>query len=114
MKLPSSESATIAEAKITQYLLSDIHEDGKHKAAFFVHFGFSLDEWQRLETALLNHAVTGEVSQIVHTKRGLHYLVEGELETPSGRTPELRSVWAIEEEGASPRFITAYPMKARK
>jgi hypothetical protein len=39
MKLPNCEQAVVAEAKITRYLLSETHEDGKHKAAFFTHFG---------------------------------------------------------------------------
>lgn len=40
---------------------------------------------------LINEAVS-----ILDTMRGKHYVVEGELQTPSGRKPIVRSVWAIE------------------
>lgn len=111
MKLPDHEKAFIAERKITRYLLSDTHEDGRHKAAFFTHFGFSVDAWEALEKALLMHAAEHEVANILPTPHGKHYTVEGELQTPSGRRPHVRSVWAIDTEGAAPRFITAYPLK---
>ncbi len=37
------------------------------------------------------------------------YLVEGPLETPSTRTPRVRTAWLIETGDLAPRFITAYP-----
>jgi hypothetical protein len=48
MKLPNNEEAYIAESKITKYLLSEIHEDGKYKAAFFRLFGFSMENCKPL------------------------------------------------------------------
>jgi hypothetical protein len=42
MNLPNRENAAIPEAKITEYLLSDSHRDGQHKAAFFRRFGYRL------------------------------------------------------------------------
>jgi hypothetical protein len=44
MKLRNYEQAVVSESKITEYLLSDTHPEGKEKAAFFERFGFSADE----------------------------------------------------------------------
>lgn len=43
---------------------------------------------------------------------GTTYLVEGPLETPSGRRPRLRTIWLVETSKFAPRFITAYPLSA--
>lgn len=100
--------------KITGYLLSETHEDGKSKAAFFLRLGFSVAQWEVMRDALLAHAATYEVANILDTARGKHYAVEGALITPTGRTPLVRSVWALETGHTTPRFITAYPLKERK
>jgi len=41
MKLPNAEHAIVPGPKITHYLLSETHRDGRHKAAFFRSFGFT-------------------------------------------------------------------------
>ena len=56
MKLPNVEQAEVPQEKITGYLLSNTHRDGKHKAAFFLSFGFKPKAWQRLTQALRDHA----------------------------------------------------------
>lgn len=96
MKLPNNEEAIIAERKIVNYLLNETHPTGKHKAAFFKRFGFELEKWSELKAALLQHAATHEVSSQLSTEEGIHYAVEGELKTPDGRNPHLRSIWAID------------------
>ena len=114
MKLPYRANATIAEAKITQYLLSETHEDGKSKADFFLRFGFSVPEWEIMRDALLDHAARHEVASVLETTRGKHYAVEGKLSTPSGSRPLVRTVWALETGSETPRLITAYPLKGKK
>jgi hypothetical protein len=53
VKLPNLENAQIPRSKITDYLLSVTHRDGRHKAAFFTRFGFSVDKWEIMSAALL-------------------------------------------------------------
>ena len=36
MKLPNFQLARVPAAKITEYLLSEVHRDGKHKARFSI------------------------------------------------------------------------------
>ncbi len=114
MKLPYREHATVAPAKITLYLLSEVHEDGKSKANFFLRFGFSVTQWEVMRDALLAHAAEHEVASVLETTRGKHYTVEGELQTPSGSSPLVRTVWALETDSEMPRLITAYPLKSKK
>ena len=113
MKLPNYEQAVVAEAKITRYLLSETHEDGQHKAFFFIQQGFSMAKWEEMARALLNHAATYPIASTLKTTRGTHYSVEGELQTPDGNMPFIRSVWVIDDGDEIPRLITAYPIKRK-
>ena len=111
MKLLNVEAAGVSEDKITGYLLSATHRDGRHKAAFFLGFGFAADAWQTLAAALLKHAADHEVGKVESTPFGTRYVVEGTIEAPFGRTPSIRSVWFLEPSQDAPRFVTAYPLK---
>jgi hypothetical protein len=53
LKLPHYEHAVVSEIKITGYLLSTKHRDGRGKAEFFMRLGFSSDVWEDLVKALL-------------------------------------------------------------
>ena len=110
MKLPNAERAVVPSRKITHYLLSAGHRDGQHKAAFFRSFGFKLDAWETLASALLNHVRTHEVTEVVSTPFGQNFVVEGPLAAPDGRTPEVRAVWFIANREEIATLATAYPL----
>jgi hypothetical protein len=57
LKLPNYENAVISETKITGYLLSTKHRDGRSKAEFFTRLGFSSDEWVELMAKELESVV---------------------------------------------------------
>ena len=63
MKLPNGEYTVVPWAKVVDYLLSDTHRDGQHKAAFFKRFGFTAAEWERLARALWGHAAEHDVTR---------------------------------------------------
>jgi hypothetical protein len=111
MKLPNMEAAVVSDDKITGYLLSPTHRDGRHKAAFFLGFGFTGEAGHTLAAALLKHAADHEIAKVESTPFGTRYVVEGTIETPYGRTPSIRSVWFLETNQEVPRFVTAYPRK---
>jgi hypothetical protein len=113
MKLPNIEQAVVAEAKITNYLLNKWHPRGKDKAAFFGSFGFSVAQWEVMAQALRAHAAENEIANALETPEGMHYTIEGKLQTPDGRNPLIRAVWAIDVGSETPRFITAYPLKSK-
>lgn len=110
MKLPHPERAHVPRAKIVDYLLSSTHPDGRSKAAFFVRFGFSLNEWQTLAAALLAHARALEITRTERSPFGTRYIVEGIIHTPDARDPLIRSVWFTHDDDDTPRFVTAYPL----
>ena len=111
MKLPGYEQAVVPERKITAYLLSLTHRDGRSKAIFFMRFGFTINEWQTLANALLLHAATHEIVSLEQTPFGVNYVIEGPLATPDGRAPHVRVVWFIATGEQTPYLATAYPLK---
>ena len=110
VKVPNVEQAIISPTKISNYLLSPDHPQGRFKAAFFRTMGFARSDSPRLAVALLDHAMTLEVTNAQDTKFGTRYIIDGPLNTPSGRTPLVRTVWIIETGQTVPRFVTAYPL----
>jgi hypothetical protein len=112
MKLPHTEEALVPQNKVEGYLLNPGHPIGGSKAAFFQRFGFSREQWRLLADALRQHARANPVADSVSDVDGTTYLVEGPLETPSGRRPRLRTIWLVETGKLAPRFITAYPLSA--
>jgi len=110
MFLPQRELAIVPQAKITEYLLSDTHADGRHKAQFFRKFGYSLDDWQALERTLSEHPLHNEVAKIEDYPFGARFVIEGIITTPDSRQPYLRTVWFIKHGEEIPHFVTAYPL----
>ena len=74
-KLP--DLRRIDRSKIDEYLLHPIN--GRGKAAFFEAYGFSLLRWEALRDALLDHALTGLVQEVVVSPYGSRYAVRGGL-----------------------------------
>lgn len=114
MKLPGAGAAEVPEEKISGYLLSAAHRDGRHKAAFFQAFGFTADAPDILADALRRHAAEHEVAAMEESPFGTRYVVEGIMDTPDGRAPAVRAVWFIEAGEEAPRLVTAYPLERGK
>jgi hypothetical protein len=53
----------VDRSKIEDYLLHPIN--GRGKAAFFEAYGFSLARWDELHSALLEHAASGRLAELV-------------------------------------------------
>ena len=87
MKLPNLTEAVIPQAKVVDYLLSSSHPNGRHKAAFFIRYGFTPVSWQIFSDALIEHAAAHDLSGTEHERWGIRYTVEGTLTTPSGSSP---------------------------
>lgn len=110
-RLPNVEEAIIDEAKMTNDLLSVEHPVGRAKARFFHRFGFGLEAWEMLQTALLEHARNHAIASRAATPYGMNDVIEGPLVTPGGRNPMVRAVWFVESGQEHPRFVTADPME---
>jgi hypothetical protein len=89
------------------------HRYGASKARFFVACGFRIEQWERLAEALREHGRRHGVARARETGFGPRYTVEGELNTPDGRRPRVRTVWQWDEGAVAPRLISAYPLEAK-
>jgi len=90
-----------------RYLLDD---PGKGK--FFKAFGFTIQDWPTLATAILNMAVQNQHALVFRrtTIYGGEYEITGELETPMGRKLNIKSGWWMDPgQTDTLRFVTAYP-----
>lgn len=110
LRLPNARRAYIEREKITRYLLSSIHPEGIGKAEFFFRFGFSADRPDDLEQSLLAHCLQNEAIEVGRTAHGVKYTLDGELKTPDGRNPFVRTIWQVDSGKDLPRLITAYPL----
>ncbi|HEY4258350.1 MAG TPA: hypothetical protein VGM66_14145 [Candidatus Udaeobacter sp.] len=110
MQLPNADEAILPRNKLENYLLDLAHPIGGGKARFFLSLGFRREAWNVLADAFRKHAREGPVANSISDADGVTYLVEGPLETPSGRKPRIRTIWLIETDNVAPRFITAYPL----
>ena len=113
MKLPNANRAVVDESKVVEYLLSARHPDGLSKATFFSGFGFRAQRWMAFARALRDHGNIGEVTGVSRSTYGTRYSVDGAIETPDGRNPQIRTVWIVDSEGEAPRLITAHPLRKR-
>jgi hypothetical protein len=102
----------IEQAKLVDYLLHPVKGHGK--AHLFYEFGFSLLGWALLRDALLVHAETMPVTEMVASKFGTKYIVIGSLGTPDGRNPPpiVQAVWIQDEGLEGVRLVTAYPARS--
>lgn len=99
----------VAEIKITGYLLNDGHGDGGPKSRLFKAFGFAVEDWRRLQAALLDHPLRHPVRKITSTVYGTKYEVVCSLQTPDGRNPCIVTVWQRNGGVGDPVLVTAYP-----
>jgi Domain of unknown function (DUF6883) len=109
MRLPNADAANVSRDKVVEYLLNPQHPDGAAKAAFFAAMGFHVDRWQELANALKRLAEAAPVTVRVDSPHGSKYIVDGAIDTPSGRSVSVRSVWIVDRGSQAPRLVTTYP-----
>lgn len=110
MKLPNKNNAFVSQSKLEKYLLSNTHPVGKFKSRFFKSIGFSKGSSQKLKQSILEIAQGQSVKEVVTTKYGKKYIIDGLIKSSSGKVAKIRTVWVIEEDQEKPRFVTAYPV----
>ena len=110
-KLPNCDSAVVADAKLTDYLLNPVHPSGGPKARFLISFGFASDRMEVARAALLEHARMHEVTAVVQDAFGTIFEVSGPLSSPDGRNPVVTTVWMLDTGAIAPRLITMLPRR---
>ena len=107
MNLPNLERVFIPAEKVTGYLLSDTHPVGKSKARVLRAAGFT--DGEQVAEQLLALARSNAVSDQIVSDYGTKYVIDGQVQSPTGQTLLLRSVWIVEPGDDRPRFVSAYP-----
>ena len=107
MRLPNADRAVEAQEKIVGYFLSSTNERGGPEARYFTSFGFYTQDWEALADALVGLAMQAEVTETIETVYGFQYVLFGDIESPDGRNPRIRSVWQTDYGFDHPRLISA-------
>ena len=111
MKIPNRDRAIIEQTKITEYLLNTQHKRGGSKAKMLLQFGYSLENWQQLESDLRQFHLNADVDIVKETAYGVRYEVRAALITPTSKQLFVRTVWQIDKGTDLPRLITLIPDK---
>ena len=107
-RLPEADAACVRVEKLIGDLLSDEHPAGASKARFFRRQGYSRAAPEDLAADLLAVARTGRVVARSRSNHGEKFVLDGWIETPSGRRVAVRTIWIVEADHP-PRLVTAYP-----
>lgn len=108
-RVPNANNATIADGKITNWLLSP---DKKHYQDF-VDVGYSKDKPERLRKDLLNGIKNNEAMEHETNEHGEKtYNVDMLLGVTKKR--KFRTGWQIDKGSAVPRLVTAFKIGAKR
>ncbi len=95
-------------AKLRDYALDPVHEEGKHKARVFASaLGLSRNDAEWLRDQLLLVARNSDCSLGRKTEHGQRYVIDFDA-TIRGQTARLRSAWNIRPAENFPRLVTYY------
>lgn len=109
MKIPNANRAVIDIRKLTDYALNPDHPEGGDKARVFAAaLGFTADNSELLENALLNAVQSDDAIIGKKNAYGQRYRVDFEITGPNGKTAIVRSGWIIRFDEDFPRLATVY------
>lgn len=109
MRVPHCQNAEVSESKIVDYLLSLRHPEGGPKARFFLGWGFTIEAWRVLASALKKQVNENDYTNSEEGRYGTKYTVVASIESPKGATTAVETIWMIAKGTHHPRLITAYP-----
>lgn len=101
--------STIASPKLTRYLLKFQQSDDKSK--FLQQAGYTLDNWQTLETDIRAQILSMPATFLESGRFGDSYEIRGTLTGPNGVSLNVVTIWMTEYETRITKFITLFPNK---
>jgi hypothetical protein len=102
-----STSATIAEEKLTKYLLVPLPKDDKSK--FLQQAGYTLETWQQLEADLRSQVLTKPAEFLGQTPYGKKYQIQATLTGVNGVQLEITTIWMVTDQQT--KFVTLVPSR---
>ena len=101
------QDATIAEEKLTQYLLVPLPKDDKSK--FLAQAGYTLENWQQLEQDLRTQVLTQPAESIETTCYGEKYAIRACLRGVNGVELNIVTIWMVAN--STTKLVTLVPDK---
>lgn len=101
------KDATIAEEKLTQYLLVLLPKDDKSK--FLAQAGYRLDNWQQLEQDIRTQVLSQSAELIETNRYGQKYLIRACLRGRNEVKLNILTIWMTTN--GTTRFVTLVPDK---
>ena len=105
MKL--SQDATIAEDKLTRYLL--LPQARGDKSAFLAQAGYRQDNASHLLRDLRTQLLPLEAQRLESNRFGQYYEIRGTLTGPNGVALPVRTIWMTEHLSGVTKFVTLIP-----
>lgn len=101
------QDSTIAELKLTQYLLVPLPNNDKSK--FLAQAGYTLDNWQQLERDIRTQVLTQPAERIATTPYGEKYAIRARLRGVNGIELNILTIWIVTND--TTKFVTLVPDK---
>ncbi len=98
-------NATIARAKLTNYLLVRLPQDDKSQ--FLEQAGYTLENWQQLEKDLRQQILTLDAVPTTITEYGQKYEIVGNLTGVNGKILSIKTIWIVTP--TETKFVTLFP-----
>ena len=105
MRIPND--AIIPESKFTKYLL--VFKPRNDKSQFLAQAGYTLENWQALETAIRRLNRSTEAIEDKTNEYGTFYNVYGELKGINGTILSVVTIWLRRKSDNKFQFITLKP-----
>lgn len=110
-RMPRFRHATIARAKIRDYLLSPLNPQGK--AAFFKSIGYTTRNADKFKKDILNGLKHNKAFVYEKNKRG-DVAISVIMELGITKKVECVTAWCIEKGEKNPKLVTAYPRRKKR
>lgn len=107
-----SANTTIAEDKLTRYLL--LPQARGDKSAFMAKAGYTLENTDQLLRDLRTQILPLEAVALESNTFGRYYEIRGTLIGPNGAALALRTIWMTEHLSSVTKFVTLVPDKRGK
>jgi hypothetical protein len=108
VKLPNDGNAIVDVTKVRDYVLSQTHPRGRHKArVFLAALELTAADSEELRLALLKSAIVGDAVRGGADEFGARYTVDFEM-VRSIKRARVRGCWIIRMDDGIPRLTSCY------
>lgn len=107
--LPRAHEALIERRKLVDYVLSPIHDQGRHKARVFrALLGIEQQHWEYLREQLLDGLLEANEANLKTGHCGVLAEVFIQVEGLNGGRQTVTTIWELPYKEPRPRLVSAY------